>query len=76
MTETLERRRFWKRGDHTHVWIVDAVVVPRRDDRGPYAILVSEHGTAEEEVELDRLHDRRLYTPVPDDPHRVEGGDG
>lgn len=71
MSEAFESRRFWKRGDHTHVWVVDAVV-PRRGGARAYAILVSEPPTAEEEVDLDRLQDRRLYTPVPDDPRRAK----
>lgn len=70
MTEILEGQRFWKHGDHRHVWVVESVV--RSADGSRHAlVLADEHGRAHEEVELDRLSDRALYTPVPEDPHRV-----
>lgn len=70
MSEIVEGQRFWKHGDHEHVWVVDAVV-PSKTGSGHYAIMVADHGAAEEEVDLDRLRDRSIYTRVPDDPHLV-----
>jgi hypothetical protein len=70
MSEIVEGQRYWKRGDHRHVWIVDAVL-QRKDGDGHFAIMVAEHGEGEEEVDLDRLRDRSIYTCIPDDPHRV-----
>lgn len=71
MTQVFEGQRFWKRGDHRHVWVVDAVL-PRRAGGGRYALLVAEHGDAEEEVDLDHLLDRQIYTPLPEDPHHLD----
>ncbi|RDD61044.1 hypothetical protein [Ferruginivarius sediminum] len=70
MTDIVQGQRFWKHGDHRHVWIVDAVL-SRPDGEGQYAILVAEHGDAEEEVDMERLRDRAYYTRVPEDPHLV-----
>lgn len=63
MTVVREGQRYWKHGDHAHVWIVDAIV---RDDgqRQPFAILVSEKGEEVEDVDLSHLEDRNQYTPV------------
>ena len=61
MTAVREGQRYWKHGDHTHLWIVDAIV---RDDgkRSPFAILVSEDGLEVEDVEVSHLEDRNQYT--------------
>lgn len=69
MIAVTEGQRYWKRGDQRHVWVVDAVVEGR--DKRHYAVLVAEHGGAEEEVDLTHLRNRALYTPVPDDPSLV-----
>ena len=63
MTVVREGQRYWKHGDHCHVWIVDAIV---RDDgqRSPFAILVSEDGLVVEDVEVSHLEDRNQYTPA------------
>ncbi len=70
MTTVFEGQRFWKHGNHRHVWVVDAVL-PKAEGSGHYALLVAEDGHASEEVDLDQLLDRNLYTRVPEDPHRV-----
>ncbi len=63
MTVVREGQRYWKHGDHSHVWIVDAIV---RDDgqRSPFAILVREDGREVEDVEVSHLEDRNQYTPA------------
>jgi hypothetical protein len=64
MTTILEGQRFWKHGDHSHVWVVDAIV-PAKDHRPAFAVLVSEEGRASEDVDLSHLANPNLYTPVP-----------
>jgi hypothetical protein len=64
MIEILEGQKFWKVGNHKHVWVVDAVE-PEKDGRPAFAILVSEDGLSTEDVDLSHLKDRNLYTPVP-----------
>ena len=64
MTEILEGQRYWKVGDHTHVWIVDAVE-PEKAGRPAFAILVSEDRHATEDVDLSHLKNPNLYSPVP-----------
>ena len=64
MTEVLEGTKYWKVGDHTHVWIVDAVE-PKTSERPAFAILVSEDGLNSEDVDLSHLRNPSLYTPVP-----------
>ena len=63
MTDVHEGQRYWKHGDHAHVWIVDAIV---RDDgkRQPFAILVSADGLEVEDVDISHLEDRDQYTPA------------
>ena len=63
MTFVREGQRYWKHGDHSHFWIVDAIV---RDGgrRSPFAILVSEDGQEVEDVEVSHLEDRNQYTPA------------
>lgn len=63
MTEILEGMKYWKAGDHTHVWVVDAVE-PESNGRSAFAILVSEGGEASEDVDLSHLRNPELYTPV------------
>ncbi len=63
MTGILEGQRFWKRGDHNHVWVVDAIV-PGENGRPSFAVLVSEDGRASEDVDLSHLENPNLYTPV------------
>lgn len=65
MKNILEGQRFWKHGDHGHVWIVDAVM---RGDahRPPFAILMSEDAQTVEDVDLSHLQNPNLYTPVPE----------
>ena len=58
-----EGQRFRKRGDHRHIWVIDAIV-QRKDRPGHYAILVSDDGNSEEEVDLALLADVNLYQPV------------
>lgn len=70
MTDVVEGQRFWKHGDHRHVWVVDAVL-PRGDGTGHDVVLVAEHEHAVEEVSIDRLRDRSYFIRVPDDPHLV-----
>lgn len=65
-----EGQRYLKRGNHRHVWVVDAII-QRRDRPGYYALLVSEDGTSEEEVDIASLADRNLYQPVP--AHETKG---
>ncbi len=67
MTMVREGQRYWKHGDHAHVWIVDAVV---RDDgqRQPFAVLVSEDGKEVQDVDLSHLEDRNQFTPTSEDP--------
>ena len=64
MTTVLEGQKYWKAGDHTHIWVVDAVLHAPAD-REPYVVLVSEDGTAAEDVDLSHLQNRELYLPVP-----------
>ncbi len=63
MTEVLEGTKYWKAGDHRHVWIVDAVE-PETSDRPAFAILVSDDGLNSEDVNLSHLLNPDLYTPV------------
>jgi len=63
MTAIREGQRFWKHGNHRHVWIVDAVV-SEKPGRPAFAVLVSEDGTASEDVDIDHLCDRNLYAPT------------
>ena len=51
MTGILEGQRFWKRGDHSHVWVVDAIV-PAENGHPPIAVLVNEDGRVTEDVDL------------------------
>ena len=64
MKEILEGQKFWKTGDHAHVWVVDAVE-PETPDRPAFAIMISQEGTATEDVDLSHLQNKELYTPVP-----------
>ncbi len=64
MSTILEGQRFWKHGDHRHVWIVDAIV-PTKDHRPAFAVLISKAGRASEDVDLSHLENSELYTPVP-----------
>ncbi|MHA1565033.1 MAG: hypothetical protein ACTSX7_06955 [Alphaproteobacteria bacterium] len=64
MTEILEGQRYWKVGDRSHVWVVDAVE-PEKADRPAFAIMVSEDGLATEDVDLSHLNNLNLYGPVP-----------
>jgi len=64
MTTVVEGQKFWKTGDHTHVWVVDAVL-HNPADREPYVILISEDKTAAEDVDLSHLDNPELYRPVP-----------
>lgn len=75
MTSVYEGQRFWKRGNHRHTWVVDAVVA-RTDGSGHDALLISEDGNASEEVDVEVLADRGRYTRVPEDAHRVEPESG
>jgi hypothetical protein len=43
--EILDGQDYWKIGDHTHVWIVEAVESETAEG-SVFAILVSEGGTA------------------------------
>ena len=61
MRTDLLGQRFWKHGDHRHVWIVDAVE-PGDKERPPFVILVSEDGRATEDVDLSHLEDPEQYT--------------
>lgn len=63
MTAIREGQRFWKHGNHRHVWVVDAIVRARAG-RPAFAVLVSEDGTASEDIDLDHLGDRNLYLPA------------
>ncbi len=64
MTTILEGQRFWKHGDHTHVWVVDAIV-PAKEGRPAFAVLVSEDGQSSEDVDLSHLQNPNLYTLAP-----------
>ncbi len=70
MTTVLEGQKYWKACDHGHIWVVDAVL-HNPADREPYVVLVSEDGTAAEDVDLSHLQNRELYLPVP--PETREG---
>jgi hypothetical protein len=63
MTEALQGRRFWKHGNHTHVWVVDAIISDK-EGHPPFAVLVSEDGRSSEDVDLSHLENTDLYTPV------------
>lgn len=63
MTAILEGQRFWKHGDHSHVWIVDAIV-PTKNHRPAFAVLLNEVGKESEDVDLSHLENPELYTPV------------
>jgi hypothetical protein len=65
MTNILEGQRFWKHGDHDHVWIVDAVMSGDAE-RPPFAILMREDGQTVEDVDLSHLENPNIYTPVPE----------
>lgn len=64
MTAILEGQRYWKHGDHAHVWVVDAVV-PATTGRPAFAVLVSQDGGASEDADLAHLENPEIYTPVP-----------
>jgi hypothetical protein len=64
MTAILEGQKYWKVGDHTHVWVVDAVV-PGKAGRLTFAVLVSEDASSTEDVDLTHLENPNLYTRVP-----------
>ncbi len=64
MTTVLEGQKYWKTGDHRHVWTVDAVL-HAPTDREPYVVLVSADGTAAEDVDLSHLQNPELYRLVP-----------
>lgn len=64
MTTVLEGQRYWKVGDHTHVWVVDAVVAGK-GGRPAFAVLVSEDGRSTEDVDLTHLENPNLYTRAP-----------
>ncbi len=51
MTGILEGQRFWKHGDHSHIWVVDAIV-PAENGHPPFAVLVNEDGRITEDVDL------------------------
>lgn len=70
MTTVLEGQKYWKTGDHTHIWVVDAVLHAPAD-RAPYVILISEDNGAAEDVDLLHLQNPELYRPVP--TARAEG---
>ena len=61
MTTILEGQRFWKRGDHSHVWIVDAIV-PAKDHRPAFAVLISKANAGMPEWHGAELH----YSGSPD----------
>ena len=63
MTTITEGQRFWKHGDHSHVWIVDAVV-REHEKKPPFAVLVSEDGQQVEDVDLSHLQDREQFVPA------------
>lgn len=63
MLEALIGRRFWKHGDHRHVWIVDDVI-RAKEGKSAFAVLVSEDGNATEDVDLGHLENRNLYVPA------------
>jgi hypothetical protein len=63
MTAIHEGQRFWKHGNHGHVWVVDAII-PGRAGRAAFAVLVSTDGTVSEDVDLNDLDDRNLYIPA------------
>ncbi len=63
MTGILEGQRFWKHGDHSHVWVVDAIV-PAESGHPPFAVLVNEDGRVAEDVDLSHLENPNLYMPV------------
>lgn len=71
MTDSIKGQLYWERGDPRHIWVVQSVTEPRGDGLR-YAVLSTEIGNAEREVELGRLQDREYYTPVPPDPHHVD----
>ena len=64
VSNILEGQRFWKHGDHTHVWVVDAIV-PGQPGRAAFAVLLSEDGQTTEDVDVSHLENPNLYTPVP-----------
>jgi hypothetical protein len=63
MTRILEGQRFWKHGDHRHVWIVDAIV-PAKNGHPAFAVLVNEDERITEDVDLSHLENPNLYTPA------------
>ena len=60
MTGILEGQRFWKLGDHSHVWVVGAIV-PAKNGHPAVAVLVSEDGRVTEDVDLSHLENPNLY---------------
>ena len=56
-------RRYWKVGDHAHVWVVEAIE-PGKAGQAPFAILVTSDGANSEDVELSHLSNSDLYTPL------------
>jgi hypothetical protein len=63
MTTVLEGQKYWKVGDHTHVWVVDAVI-PAEANRPAFAVLVSQDARSTEDVDLTHLENPNLYTRV------------
>ncbi|MDZ7736166.1 MAG: hypothetical protein U5P41_08755 [Gammaproteobacteria bacterium] len=71
MTDSIKGQRYWERGDPQHIWVVQSVTERGRDGLR-YAVLSTEIGNAEREVEVGRLQDRDYYTPVPPDPRHID----
>lgn len=63
MTGILESQRFWKRGGHSHVWVVDAII-PAKSGHPAVAVLVNEDGRVTEDVDLSHSENPNLYTPA------------
>ena len=63
MTDILVGQKYWKVGDHRHVWVVDGVEAGTKE-RPDFVVLVSEDGLNSEDVDLSHLKNRSLYTPV------------
>lgn len=69
MLGIMEGQRYWKVGDHKHVWVVDAIL-PRKNGTNHYVVLVSEDGMETEDVDLSHIANPELFIRIPD-----EGGD-
>ena len=60
MSDIFIGQRYRRIGEHNRVWIVTGTV-ERPDEKRPFAVLVSDDGTATRDVEFAHLEDPEIY---------------